>query len=252
MNLVLKLLSSGLLTLLTVCGPFASASSAVSSTSLCRDLIDKPSKKPAQIISATYNNFDQYPQFQYEQFNHILFLSDGGKAGLALAKRKKPHQLIVSSDFRMADGVNLQIDNNKLPFRSDSFDLVLMNRGLCPCHSAIACGGIDTKKEPMKKFLSGVIDILNKNNPDSLALVTGFYFPGLFRKTVPELWLSIVEELQQEHPSLQFAILQKDARSFTVQEGFMGIAISANTAVPVSARLQQLRSNLVDSPPNGQ
>jgi hypothetical protein len=204
------------------------------------------------VSARTWRHYDQYQNFNYGGFQKILFLNDAGVGGRLFENSPQAAgRLVVSSDFQMSPGVTARVDNNNLPFRSNSFDLIVMNRGLCPCHSAVACGGIDTKREPMKKFLQNAIQILDKNNPRSLALFTGFYFPGLFRHVVPELWISIVNEIQAEiqteHPNLQIAILHMNSTRTTLTDGgFIGIAVSADPVNSISERLTELNPALVE------
>jgi hypothetical protein len=223
-----------------LCSEFLTANSTSTETNPTEDYNSLP------VIKTThYSNFDFYPNFKYDQFNKILFLSDGGKAGQSIQSRKNPSQLIISSDFKFSTGVNILVDNNKLPFNNNSFDLILMNRGLCPCRGLAACGGIDINRKSMKSFLTSVVNLLNKNNPNSLALITGFYFPGPLRKLVPELWMSLVLELQPRYPLLQFAILDDNSLNAPLADGFVGIAISAVSDVPIKKHIQLLNQNLV-------
>lgn len=195
-------------------------------------------------LTAKWSYYDRYPMFNYESFRNILFLSDAGKAGRFLNQTKNDSQLVVSSDFSFNTGIQLRVDNNRLPFRSNSFDLIVMNRGLCPCKSAVACGGIDTQKAPMKRFLEQVVDILDKDNPKSLALLTGFYYPGTMRESVPRLWLEIVREIQGSYPQLKFHILQARENSESVTEGFMGLAVTTDLQTPLSTQLKQLEPSI--------
>lgn len=205
-----------------------------SSVEIVADRLDFPILK-----IPSWTSIDNYTRYDYTPYTNILFLNDGGKGGRALTATKSESQLVVSSDFNITKGVNIQLDNNYLPFRKNAFDLIVMNRGLCPCRGTIACGGIDTKREPMKQFLLSAIDIMDKTNPKSLAIFTGFYFPGLFSKTVPELWISIAKEIHVMYPNLQISLLSSDIDG-QISYGFVGLAISTNPNVPIKQNLQQL------------
>lgn len=223
-----------------LCSEFLTINSASAENNTFEDYKSLPIVKTSH-----FSNFDYYPNFNYDKFNNILFLSDGGKAGRSIQSKKKPSQFFVSSDFKFSTGVNVLVDNNKLPFQNNSFDLILMNRGLCPCRGLSACGGIDINRESMKSFLTSIVNLLDNNNPNSLALITGFYFPGPLRKIVPDLWMSLVLELRPIYPYLQFAILDNNFLNSPLADGFVGIAISAATEVPIKEHIQLLNQNLV-------
>jgi hypothetical protein len=196
-----------------------------------------------------WQSYNQYELFDYRDFKKILFLSDGGKGGRALKYFKENDQMVVSSDFNISYGVNILIDNNQLPFRNDTFDLILMNRGLCPCRGHIACGGIDTQYIPMKNFLLSTINVLNKKDSHSLALFTGYYYPDVFKEVVPRLWLKIIREVQPLYPNLQINIIRAKDMENKIHLGFIGIAISTDLKKPISSKLKELNYDLATSTP---
>lgn len=198
------------------------------------------------IVTEGNKIFDKYHKFNYSNFFKILFLSDGGKAGNAFKDYYfvgPSKQLVISSDFVYQQGVTIRIDNNRLPFQENSFDLIFMNRGLCTCRNTITCGGIDTNRDSMKSFLKSTINILDKNNPNSLLVMTGFYYNTLLR-TVPPLWISVFKELQIEYPYLQFAILRGENKNKELPFDFVGLGISVDPTTPIEVRLQKLYSSV--------
>ncbi|MBC7742548.1 MAG: hypothetical protein H7061_10135 [Bdellovibrionaceae bacterium] len=188
----------------------------------------------------SWKTFDQFTYLNISSFKKILLLSDAGRGALELESRKTSEQLLISTDINQKPGVNLIADNNKLPFRENSFDFIYLNRGLCPCRGAIACGGINTQRDSMTSFLNSIIHMLDKKNPNSLAILTGFYFPGLFGKTVPTLWRTVVDEMQAANPQLQIGLLTADGMSNTVEYGFIGVVISTDRTKPNSQRINEL------------
>jgi hypothetical protein len=190
--------------------------------------------------------FDNYQNYNYEAFDRVLFLNDGGKAA-QLVTPTRTDQLFISTDFAW-DKVNVpearisrvQIDNNQIPFKKNSFELIVMNRGLCPCRGTITCGGIDTKKAPMKKFLVSAIDLMNAENPNSIALFTGFYFPGIFQKKLPTLWRQILNEIQSQYPALEFRLLQSSTQYPNWTSGFLGIAVTVRSDKSIEDKLRNL------------
>lgn len=159
---------------------------------------------------------------------------------------KNPLQIVVTADFAPKMGVNLRMDNNKMPFRPNSFDLIVMSRGLCPCHGSVSCGGIAVQRTEMTNFLVQLISVLNKNNPHSLAILTGFAYPGIFRITVPELWSSIIAEMRILHPELEFFTLDSRSEKEQVSTGFrfIGIAVSRRSKTSIIDKLKSLDPNL--------
>ena len=187
-------------------------------------------------------DFDDYPDFDYSNFDKILFLSDNGKANNVRLKYSMTSKLILSSDFNSSSGVNIRLDNNKLPFAEQSFDLILMNRGLCHCTGSNCCAGIDSNKFAMKKFLKTVINLLDSSNSQSMAILTGFYFKSE-KQFVPGLWIEIIEELSEEFPQFQFGTLRDQPENLSLPDGFVGIIIgSANSNESLEQRLENLRN----------
>ncbi len=191
----------------------------------------------------SWHYFDRYDNFDYSRYSRVLFLNDNGRGGSAI--ESSSDKLVISSDFKQ--GGNIRVDNNNLPFVANAFNLIVMNRGLCPCHGPISCGGIKTGREDMKKFLLSVVDILDKNDKQSLALLTGYYFPGEMRTLVPTLWMEIVKELQPLYPNLSFAILSQ-GNSADVINNFIGIVISADPNTAIEKKLNTLSADLVTVP----
>ncbi|OQW51551.1 MAG: hypothetical protein A4S09_09990 [Proteobacteria bacterium SG_bin7] len=182
--------------------------------------------------------YDSYYSFSFKNFKKVLFLSNGGN-GL-FTEKTDPTQLIVSTEYQYKKntGINVLIDNNSLPFKENTFDVIFMNRGLCFCKgSGNACAGIGTQYDSMKNFLLDSIRILDKTHGNSVAIFTGYNFPGVEHSGIPKLWRSILNELKLQFPEIQFAVLEAD-------NDFMGLAISTGPQ-PINKTMNQLNHYLV-------
>lgn len=253
MKLVLRLIALYVSTILHL-----SSFSAQASVNQCALLF---SDNLSYLKADSYEPYYNYYKFNYENFKKILFLSDMD-VGAKYARRSDRSQLFVTSDIDFKDKKNEKVeeenenksgslktylDNNFLPFIGNSFDLILMNRGLCVCKGGGAsCGGVDIHYEPMKKLLLGVIDVLDKKQINSLALFTGFYYPGM-AVVVPALWKSILNDLKTQFPSLQFTFIYSERKSggkeLIGEAAFIGFAISTGPQ-PIEATLNQLDPTL--------
>ncbi|HWU44625.1 MAG TPA: hypothetical protein VN132_14335 [Bdellovibrio sp.] len=231
---------------------FLGPSSKGLAAELCSQVFAEPSSPTSLLAIETYRNvFNSYVEFDYSAHENILFLSDGGKYQQALATnrrvyKKTDQQMIVSSDFDIA-GSDVQVDNNKLPFRSNSFDFIVMNHGLCLCRGGVSCGGISAEREAMKNFLLSVLDVLNKNDSRSLAVLTGFEFRNVYRYSVPQLWSSVIREIQNLYPDLQFAILTSagNVSSRTWRTQFIGIAIGTANGGSLTQKISELHERVI-------
>jgi hypothetical protein len=66
------------------------------------------------------------------------------------------------------------IDNTvELPFSDDTFDAVVMRRGLCACRDGKVCGGIPLELPAATSFLRSVARVLNTQNPEAIAVLQG-------------------------------------------------------------------------------
>lgn len=234
-----------LIKVLTVVGLFVTVTSKADS--ICSGLFERKWKELLTEshnlnISTTRNlkRFDEYPNFDYSKHSKILFLSDQDKSGGTLSEKiNDPTKLIISSDISFNAGVNIRVDNQRLPFKKNSFDLIVMNRGLCVCKGTSSCGGIESNRASMRDFLLSAIEILDKNNTNSLMLMTGFYY-STFIKQVPPLWISVLNELKSFYPNLQFTIIHSLDIYRKLPYGFIGFAVSLDPIIPIEVTLQNL------------
>jgi len=139
--------------------------------------VRKISPTPYDIINPHGSNFDAY---RGRHIRNILFLSDGPRPrSLAESVANEfPRKRIVKSDVQIlqtatSNNLTLVHVNNRLkfPFEENSFDMIVMRRGLCLCGGNETCGGIKLNRVDQKRFLFEVARVLNKNNPFSSAFL---------------------------------------------------------------------------------
>lgn len=142
----------------------------------------------------------------YEKSKSILLLSDasnnyGFSIGEQLA-RKFPQKDIVISDFRYKNTsknnnvTSMHLDNTKeMPFADNSYDTIVMRRGLCVCSGNKACGGFCSINEESYLFFRRVIKTLNKKNKNSIAILHGEHGTT---KEVQDIWKGYLERLEEE------------------------------------------------------
>lgn len=189
-------------------------------------------QKPVQSIRVgNWTEKDNDDSINTVNFNRILFMSGDGSGDRILQNKQKVSRLADLSDLQ---------DN--------SFDLIVMNKGLGVCKGKV-CGGVDVDYNQMQKFLFKSISVLDKNNPRSLALFTGFNFPVLNSKSVADMWIDFVKVIEIRNPQLQVAILRSNSEAQSLTDGFVGIAISTDTWTPIGQQLRELSPRLVESNP---
>ncbi len=145
----------------------------------------------------------------YKEANSILFLSDGAETrkidrlGPVLAK-EFPKKTIVSADINIVeDGfVNnwglVKIDNlKKFPIADDSFDRVILKKGLCLCHGDTCCGGFKPRDEATKQFFGEVARVLNKKDPNAIAVLQGTNNVGMSEILK---WNAFMDEVSKKYP----------------------------------------------------
>jgi hypothetical protein len=195
------------------------------STHLCGPKFEKSPRVEAVDITDLPNRsgtFDSYHDFNYSGRSRVLFLSDGASS-LKLGADSKT--FFVTTDIERYRGINVQADNNNLPFQRGAFELIIMNRGLCPCRSeTMTCGGLKLEASQLRSFLTQVTEALDEKKQSSMALLTGFAFPGRNAEKVPDLFISVLEELMDQYPQFDFRILSDTNKK--TKYGFVGIAIS--------------------------
>lgn len=146
----------------------------------------------------------------YAEPQTLLFLSDsaettaGGLSLGALIADSYPEKVIVRSDFTFSGHEvkgNLStmfMDNTKrFPFPNNTFDTIVMRRGLCICgESGHVCGGFMPISNECRQFFEEVTRVLNKTNPKAKAVLHGTY--GVFPEVEAE-WFAISEKLEEVH-----------------------------------------------------
>jgi hypothetical protein len=178
-----------------------------------------------------------YRNFDYSSHDNVLLLADGG-VSYAQHARRRPGQTVLVTDIEPRPGVNRVVDSmdlSELP--ADSFSAIVMNRGLCPCHGG-TCGGIPMTTAGIRQFLEGTIRVLDKRSPNSIALFTGYAFPGETATNVPRMWREVVEALAAEHPELRITTLHDS--NLDSEDGFMGVAIGTAEGPPLHGRIRAL------------
>jgi len=171
--------------------------------------------------------------FYYQNASKILFLGDGfdfKDESLAEVTERFTRQdaLILKTSLdcpikkdgtREGKIVFKKLDHTqKFPFDSNEFDTVVMNRGLCFClNRRTSCGGIAFSKSEFKGlgFFREVVRVLNKKNPQAVAVMTGRFLSVIGRssisvkrqKRVIDAIQKALEELEKEHPELKIEMV---------------------------------------------
>lgn len=143
----------------------------------------------------------------YRDVKSVLFLSDGlsDPDWFSLGKRVSeayPAKRVVSGDFnyrgpRKAGNLELASVNNlnRFPFESDSFDMVVLRRGLCVCDDRRCCGGFSPLSLYAKNFFREAVRVMNKANPRAKVILHGSY--GVTDNVVRG-WTKYLEEIEEE------------------------------------------------------
>jgi|GEM_PF-6515371 len=143
----------------------------------------------------------------YEDANTILFLSDGAdvidRLGPAIAQ-EFPKKTVVSAELDIVEDGFLnnwgliRIDNTRpFPAKDDSFDRVILRRGMCVCHHGRCCAGFKPASPDARNFLRQVVRILNKKDPHALAVLHGMYDVGMGEIWA---WSTFLDEIAKTEP----------------------------------------------------
>lgn len=192
-------------------------------------LIEKTNSIDVSTLGYTWMSFDRYSEFDYSDRKKVLFLSDGSVSA-KVSKNKRSPVFIGTDGVEGTEGEkpHVLLDNNCLPFAAGSFDLIVMNRGMCVCHSRKkTCGGIGLTEGSVRRFLEKVAQSLDPKNPLSLALLTGYYVNESAIGRIPDLFRSQVKSLQEQFPDFEFVELVDPSLNRYGTDSFMGIAIFA-------------------------
>jgi|GEM_PF-5880119 len=189
-----------------------------------------------QRLNIDQKSIDHYESLNYTGYQSLLFLSDGGKFKWQEPMGLSQEAHYYATDFEPTRAGDVAIDNTKLPFRPDSFDFILMNRGICLCcgrgTSSVLCGGIKEDQQAMKDFILSVSEVLVTSKPGSLALFTGYSFPK--DGQTEALWIAALQDVAVTLPYLEFGILNREK-----QGSFIGFYL-ASPGTAVQSKIKQL------------
>ena len=145
----------------------------------------------------------------YRDANSILFLSDGKEAlkvdrlGPVIAK-EFPKKTVVSAEVQVEENRFVQnwgyvkVDNlERFPVKDNSFDRVVLRRGMCVCHNEVCCAGFKPGSPEAGRFFSEVIRVLDKSNPNAFAVLHGVHNVG---GNDLMAWVKHLEELRKTKP----------------------------------------------------
>jgi len=102
--------------------------------------------------------------------------------------------------------VKFYMDNTK-PFTvpAQSFDLIVSSGVLCMCEALVpprVCGGIQADSENLSLFFTRVLNCINTENKNSVALVSGY-----FGEELEEPMLEAAELVIKEKPEFQYKLI---------------------------------------------
>jgi hypothetical protein len=160
----------------------------------------------------------------FENSKKILVLSDGIKQGFNIGEnlnKKFPEKEIISTGINLSSPYiskqNLKIiemDNTKPftfnaePVEDNSFDIILLRKGICVCNGTHTCAGFRAKSDEALNFFKEVIRILDKNNEKSIAVLHGEYGGDL---EIQRIWREFLEELEHSEKVNITYLVQRDA-----------------------------------------
>jgi hypothetical protein len=145
----------------------------------------------------------------YRNAKSILLLADGSerrvvdRLGPFLA-REFPKKTVLSADVDVGENLlirnwgNLKIDHLKVfPVKDNSFDRIILRKGLCQCHSASCCAGFHPLGPEARQFFSEVVRVLDKGNPESFAVLHGEKNVGGVDVAT---WRKMLDEISKSQP----------------------------------------------------
>lgn len=182
-------------------------------------------------IGLSWRMIDKYAGYDFSDFDSLLFLAVGREASsIAQATSGKPQ--VIISNIEPSQDINAIVDSMNIPYADNEFQYVGMNRGLCFCPqcSTTSCGGIPGTIKGIKTFLRGVLRVLDKENPNSVAVLTGFNYAS--RPQLPGIWEKAVEKVAREYPQLKFRTLYDN--------GFQGVVVTVDGSTAPRDRLLKL------------
>lgn len=144
----------------------------------------------------------------YEKSKKLLFIGDGAghsadaDTGLQVAERFPDKEITrtdigISRPRREGNVTSLHMDNmDTFPFQDNSFDTIVLRKGLCHCHEGRACAGFCPNRRETKHFFGEVARVLDKSNPNSVAYLHGGY--GV-TDNILHLWYGVCGELEKQY-----------------------------------------------------
>lgn len=246
-----------------VMSSFIAQTHASSRASLCHNMvrmIQSGAIEPVERVDISQlgmgpYDFDRYTEFSYSGRSRLLLLSHGQRDELAIERDQQtqapqilspqsvqvPERLIVKTDISAFDGISVMADNLALPFQSNTFDTIVLNRGLCACHNEThTCCGLNLENQQTERFLAQVAEILDSTSPHALAILTGASFFDSMEQRAPMTYVLAVMKLRERYPQFKWEILSHpQSRNLY---NFVGLAISTT-----SRTTEELLAQLVAS-----
>ncbi len=154
----------------------------------------------------------------YRDARSILLLGDGSKSQVTdrlgpLLAREFPKKWVVSADLEVGENLlirnwsTIQINHvERFPVNDNSFDRIILRKGLCQCHSSSCCAGFSPHGPQAKQFFREVIRTLDKRNPNAFAVLHGIDNVGGIDV---QAWSSMLDEIALTEPIQYQVILDK-------------------------------------------
>lgn len=169
----------------------------------------------------------------YAPYPKILFLGEGEAIHAGAVHAAYPKKIVYAADIiyqppfaEVAPNFfKVYMDNTRpFPFKADSFDAVIMQRGLCACEKPdLSCGGIPLSIDGMHDFLTQVARVLNKRNSASVSFLEG----GNETKEVFEKWIKASDEVMSENPVRVSFVVEPKEKGQAIHVG-LKMAVKAN------------------------
>ncbi len=155
----------------------------------------------------------------------FLYLSEGSapnSTARRLSKKLTDRSFTITDssyprETRLSDNLIAVYVNNEetLPFRDNSFDIIIQQKGLCACSREntifSTCGGVPVSVEGMSFYFQEIYRVLNKKIPHSFALLHG----GLHTeadKVVLDTLMAAARECMRRNPKIQIDLIFMDTK----------------------------------------
>lgn len=160
-----------------------------------------------RMMGGDHGYADIFDPDAYLHSDRLLFLSDGlnradhFSLGPQVA-RAFPQKRVISVDFGYPGSIEngnlklMSLDNTKaFPFADNSFDTIVLRRGLCVCHQNQCCGGFLPDSAEAKNFFREVVRVLDKRVSHSKAVLHGAY---AVTPEIERVWIRYLSEIEKE------------------------------------------------------